>query len=153
MMGFKRGVQCAELVATTRLIVEKATEWSTKLIVRHIDFARAYGSVSHVSVIRSMRRRGVPEAVIDSYIQEMRETTLEFGHGAWCTKGVAAIAGLRQGCDLSPMVFRWILEDSMAMLRPSWEERGFGIDLGDRSPLTYLCWADDAWTTARSASN
>lgn len=40
--------------------------------VAQINFARAYDSVHHTTVLKAMRRRGVPEPLAMAYIGEMR---------------------------------------------------------------------------------
>lgn len=58
--------------------------------------------------------------------------------------------GLRQGCSVSPMLFRWILEDILAELEPEWQTKGYGVDVNGRRPYI-LCWADVTWAFAESA--
>lgn len=61
-------------------------------------------------------RRGVPQPLAASYIREIGATSLQFRHSSWQTKPITPTLGLRQGCSLSPMVFRRVLEDVMAPL-------------------------------------
>lgn len=58
------------------------------------------------------------------------------------------IVGLRQGCNLSPMIFRRVLSDVMATLKGPWEERGFGLDIAE-CRLLYVAWSDDTWLVAK----
>lgn len=89
-------------------------------------------------------------AMLASCIAEMRSAELVFSRGVWSTRRIQPTVGLRQGCSLSPMVFKCALEDVMRGLPVSWAERGLGVDLnGDR--VVYLCLADDTWLFAKSA--
>lgn len=53
-----------------------------------------------------MARRGVAPADLP----DMRAMRLVFQHGLWATDAVASRIGLRQGCRLSHLVFRWVME-------------------------------------------
>lgn len=57
--------------------------------------------------------------------------------------------GLRQGCSVSPLVSRWVLEDALAGLNPLWRSHGCGTQV-DGWTLSYLCWADDSRLLAKS---
>lgn len=46
------------------------------------------------------------------------------------------------------MIFRWVFSDVMEMLRSSWTEWGYGLDIAGR-PLLYLAWADDTWLVSK----
>lgn len=85
VLGFRKGYQRAELISARRLLVERHLEWQTPLFFAQLDFAKAYDSVMHTAVWRSMRRRGVPEVLVSSYLREIRATKLCFQHGAWST--------------------------------------------------------------------
>lgn len=61
-----------------------------------------------------MYRRGVPIPVIVTYIRDMRSVGLVFVHGQWRTNPISSTVGLGQGCSLSPLVFRWRIEDEVA---------------------------------------
>lgn len=64
---------------------------------------------------------GVPEPLAASYARELRATNLQLRHASWETFLIAPTLGLRQGCFLSPMGFKWVLEGVPAPLKVSWE--------------------------------
>lgn len=69
IMGFRRGSQCAEVVSLLRGVVEKSTVWSQPVCVAQLDFARAYDSVKHLAVARSMSKRGIPAPIAAAYLR------------------------------------------------------------------------------------
>lgn len=134
-MGFRRGYQCAEVIAVVRDLVERCTEWDTPLCVSQVDFARVYDSIKHAAVIRAMERRDVPRPVIALYLRELRSVRLVFRHSGWATKGIAPSVGLRQGRSVSHMIFRWTMEDVFEAVKPEWEVQGCGLST-DGSHMT-----------------
>lgn len=150
-MGFRRGYQCAEVIAIVRDLLERCTEWDTPLCVSQMDFARAYDSIKHAALIRAMERRDVPRPVIAAYLRELRSARMVFRHSGWATEGIAPSVGLRQGCSVSPMIFRWTMEEVFEAVKPQWEARGCGLSI-DGSRMTHICWAYDMWLIAQSAA-
>lgn len=107
-----------------------------------LDFARAYDSVRHAALLRSMQKRCVPEELSLTYIREARRA-------AWRTTPVRASVGLRQNYSTSPMLFRWVLSDCLVRLAERWESEGKGMML-QAKVLTCLVWAEDLWLWADS---
>lgn len=58
------------------------------------------------------------------------------------TDPIRAGVGLRQGCTASPMLFRWVLQDTLEPLHTTWTRRGYGLSVDDVI-VTHLAWADD----------
>lgn len=95
-VGVPEGVQCADLISATRLLVERALEWQIPHFFAQVDFAKAYGSVMHSAIWRCMRCRGVPEVLVKSYLREIRATKMCFQHSSWSTAPAWPVVGLRQ---------------------------------------------------------
>lgn len=143
-MGFRKTYSWPELVATMRLVVARRMEWGDDTRIALIDFARAYDSVRHTAIYRSLRRRKVPESLALAYLRKARRAHMTFRHANWHTPLVKAGVGLRQGCSAAPMLFRWVLQDALEPLFDQWVVQGRGIKLQSRT-LTQVAWADDAW--------
>lgn len=82
-------------------------------------------------------RRFPALSVIASYIREVRSAEIVFSHGVWSIRPVRPTIGLRQGCSVSPVVFRWVLSG----LHDSWAERisaGRTAPRGTRTPTLVL---------------
>lgn len=65
----------------------------------------------------------------------------------------SACGGLRQGCTLSPLFVRWVVEDCIAEARTAWNSQAFGFHLGETPflmPRRRAIWA--AWSTSRSSA-
>lgn len=66
---------------------------------------------------------------------------MQFRQMAWQTDTTMPTAEFRQGRILSPVVFRWVLDDVLSTLRVRWESRDMGVAVGP-GPLLYRAWAD-----------
>lgn len=112
------------------------------LCVSQVDFSQVCDSVRHGAVQRSMLRRGVAPPIVAAYLRNMRGNELVFVHDGWRTRPIHPSIGLRQGCSLSPVVFRWVMEDTIDAAREEWSRLGLGVSFGEHV-LTCLAWADD----------
>lgn len=146
MMGFRKGQQSAESVHVLRSLRKKAAEWCSPLLFAQVDFAHAYDSVLHGAVVRTMLRRGVPPPLLGGYLRDMRSMEPVFEHNRWQTRGIRPRVGLRQGSSLSPLVSRWVMDNTVAEARREW---GAARCMDDEM-LQMLAWAGDAWSVASS---
>lgn len=68
-------------------------------------------------------------------------------HGQWRTEPVSPAVGLRQCCSLSPLMFRWCVEDLEAAVWRFWMEDGQFLEL-DEIILHLSACADDVFALA-----
>lgn len=59
---------------------------------------------------------------------------------------------LKQGCSVSPMIFRRTREDVHGEMIPFWESLGLGVVL-DGTRIFVIRWADDTWVLATGADD
>lgn len=132
-LGFRETFQCPELVAVLRSTVE-ATDWGHHLYVCQLGFAQAYDSIRHSAFEHATRTRGVATPVIAGFLRVLRSSRLKFHRSSSSTPAVRPNTGLRQGCSLSPVIFRWVVEDCMSEARAAWNRQGLGFMLRE-APL------------------
>lgn len=82
-------------------------------------------------------------------MRDVRSTQLVFQHVGWHTEGIIHTVRLRQGCFLSPLVSRLVMEDLVAEVRRESDAAGAGFHMDD-DLLQILAWADDTWFFASS---
>lgn len=90
------------------------------MYVSSITFAGAYDSVRHTSKEHAMRTRGVATPIIAVFLRDLGSSHLEFDHNSWSTSAIRPNIGLRQGCSLSRLSFRWVAEDSISEARAAY---------------------------------
>lgn len=143
-MGFRKAHSCVEVVATMLLVLGRRQECGLPTRIAQIDCERAYDSVRHAVVYRSMRKRGVPDALAFAHSREARGAHMKSRHASWSADPIRAGVDLRQGCSASPMLFRWVLQDCLAPLHQEWQHRGRGVAFDART-LAHVAWAEDTW--------
>lgn len=98
-----------------------------------------------------MHKRGEPAKVAEACIPEIWNSTTVVGHIGWHTAPVSPTSGMRQGCSVSSVVIRWVMEDILEQVSAEWSGHNCGILVcGDW--LQYICWADDSRLFAKSAT-
>lgn len=144
-MGFRKSGPCVRLAHVLRVVVETPTDRRTLLFVARLVFACTYDSVLHSAVICDMARRSVPEPFATAtYVRDMRNSEVVFEHGGWRKKGIYPTVGLRQGCSVSPLLLRRVMEDLVALAREDWSAQPCGVWV-DTELLQILAGADDTW--------
>lgn len=88
-------------------------------------------------------RGGVLPQVIGASSRDMRSTRMVFKDGIWAIDEAALRIGIRQGCSLPPVIFRWTTEETRGEVGPIWRQAGSGSDLdGVWKACTF--WAGDS---------
>ena len=118
---------------------KNAKKNAKSLSVITIDFEKAFDSVSHNSIARSIKRFGLPEWLLH-LIQDMyKETTSTIGSVTATVK-----RGIKQGDPLSSTLFNMVIDELI--------EKIAKMRLGPRSiPEGVIAYADDIVLIAQSA--
>ena len=147
--GFRPGYCCDDHLFAVSLVAEKMNEFGQPLWVTAVDFKKAFDTVSHCSLWRSLIEQGVPMINVqnlqklyfdqEGYVQnDRRSRTFRIN---WGTK---------QGDPISPILFNAALETAMARAKEKWFKEKWGIQVGHVKLLTNLRFADDVLLMGRS---
>lgn len=139
----QRGVcktnQCAELEDALRGTKEKATHSTCANSILLVRATRCD--------VAAVRARGVATPVFAAFLRCLRTSELAFRHSTWSAAAGRPNIGLRQGCSLSPLSFRRVIEYCVAEARAAWNSQIPGLHLGE-IPLQGAARADDQWLYA-----
>ena len=106
--GFRKGRGTRDQIASTCWIIEKAREFQKNIYFCFIDYAKAFNCVDHNKLLKILKEMGIPDHMTCLLINlySGQEATVRTGHRTtdWCQIG----KGVRQGCILSPCLFKLI---------------------------------------------
>ena len=106
--GFRKGRGNRDQIAHICWIIEKAREFQTNIYFCFIDYIKAFNCVDHHKLCKILKEMGIPDHLTyllrNLYVGQ--EVTVRTGHGTmdWFKTG----KGVRQGCILSPCLFKLI---------------------------------------------
>jgi len=153
--GFRRGMGCADHNHTVRMVAEKSKEWGQTVWAASLDLEKAFDKVFLDAVIESLTSSGVNQGYVEAVAGMYANLSLYVElDSATPSRDVKVDRGVRQGDPLSPVLFINVLRQVMAKVIPKWQEKKFGITLGEKyqndTLLCYLSFADDTTLFAKS---
>ena len=107
--GFRKGRGNRDQIANICWIIEKAREFQKIIYFCFIDNAKAFDCVDHNTLWKILKKMGIPDHLICLLrnLYAGQEPTVRTGHGTdWFQIG----KGVRQGCILSPCLFKLYAE-------------------------------------------
>ena len=138
--GFRKGRGIRDQIANTRWIIERAREFQKNIYFCFIDYAKAFDCVDHNKLRKILKEMGIPDHLtcLLRNLYAGQEATVRTGHGTtdWLQIG----KGVRQGCILSPCLFKLYAE--YIMRNAGLEESQAGIKIARRN-INNLRYADD----------
>ncbi|KAG7311380.1 hypothetical protein JYU34_002422 [Plutella xylostella] len=135
--GFRKGFSTTDHLHSLNMIIEKYTEWKKPLYICFIDFTKAFDSISHEYLQRSLLQQGIETKYIqllgEIYSNGSARIKLESEGPIFPLK-----RGVKQGDPVSPILFNCLLEETFRAV--DWTKKGILIN-GYR--MTALRFADD----------
>ena len=104
--GFRKGRAMRDQIANICWIMEKAREFQKNIYFYFIDYTKAFDCVDHKKLWKILKEIGIPDHLTCLFrnLYAGQEATVRTGHGTtdWFQIG----NGVRQGCILSPCLFK-----------------------------------------------
>ena len=108
--GFRKGRRTSNQISNIRWIIKKATEFQKNIYFCLIEYAKAFDCVDHNKLWKILKEMEIPDHLtfLLKKLCAGQEATVRTGHGAtdWFQIG----KGVRQGCILSPCLFKFYAE-------------------------------------------
>ena len=146
--GFIPAPGCEENLSILEqaLTAAKGVKGMTSFVA--LDLAKAFDTVSHDHIIRSLRDQSVPEQFVDVVTDLYSNASTNFtSRQTGDQVKVPICRGVRQGDPLSPLLFNLCIDPLIRRL----DDLRVGIDLGEGQVVTVLGFADDLFVIARGA--
>ena len=145
--GFRKGRGTRDQIANIHWIIKKAREFAKNIYFCFTDYVEAFECVDHNKLWKILKRIVIPDHLtcLLRNLYAGQETTVRTGHGTtdWFQIG----KGVRQGCILSPCLFK-SYEEYM-MRNAGLEEAQAGIKIAERN-INNRIYADDTTLMAES---
>ena len=148
---FARGFSTEDHMFTFTMIYEKCTEFQLNGWVAAIDFKKAFDSISHSFLWKSLSNQGVPKGYI-RLLRHLYDDQVGFVKTDVKSRGFHILRGTKQGDPLSSLLFNSVLEQILGPLKIQWEQKQYGLQMGPSSStrITNLRFADDVLLIGRS---
>ena len=104
--GFGKGRGIRYQIANIHWIIEKAREFQENIYFCFIDYAKAFDCVDHNKLWKILKEMGIPDRLtcLLRNLYAGQKATVRTGHGT--TDWFQIRKGVRQGCILSPCLFK-----------------------------------------------
>ncbi|XP_023232374.1 uncharacterized protein LOC111632225 [Centruroides sculpturatus] len=136
--GFMRYDGCSEHTFTLQSAIQNTRRKNHGCHVAWLDLANAFGSVPHDTIYTCLEWCGLDEssihcikALLDGCNTRIRSTT-------GLTTPIPILAGVKQGCPLSPILFNIVVEPALRLI----SDLKLGYHLHNQS-ISVLAYADD----------
>ena len=142
--GFRPNHRCEDHLMVYRVLEQRCREWNLPLYISTIDFTKAFDSIKHSAIWKSLRHYGVKPAYVRLlqrlYSQQEGTVLTDKESDVFSIK-----RGTKQGDPLSSLLFNTVLQYSLREDLDRWQETRKGIMLSDATEdcLTNLRFADD----------
>ena len=108
--GFRKAKGTRDQIGNIRWIIEKAREFQKNIYFCIIDYLKTFDCVDHNKLWKILKEMGIPDHLtcLLRNLYAGQEATVKTGHGTtdWFQIG----KGVRQGCILSPCLFKLYAE-------------------------------------------
>ena len=119
--GFRKNRSFTDQIVTLRIILEQSLEWNSPLYINFVDYEKAFDSEDHQTLWKLLRHYGILEKTTNIIRNSYEGMTCRVVHGWQLTDAFEVRTGVRQGCLLSPVMFRltmdWVMKTSTAQGR------------------------------------
>ena len=129
--GSRKHYQGIEIVHCIRLLIEKALEWGTGIVILSLDIKKAFDSVNIMAFTDMFEHLEVPMRIRYAILREMvdnRKTSFQV-YGIQ-TDYIDMNRGLRQGSPEAGYLFAALINLILTKLHKKWQLEGLGIHLG-----------------------
>ena len=145
--GFRAGRSTVDHLFTITQVIEKKRAVSQELHLVFVDLQKAYDSVPLVKLWEALEKRGFSKGLVGAIKSFYNGTIARVKSRGELSGGFFVTKGLKQGCCLSPTLFKVYLEHVLK----EWKNKvaGMGVPLLDGQTLYTLCFADDQIVVAQ----
>lgn len=138
--GFRAGRTCADNVFCIKQTIEKRSSTNQETHLMFIDLHKAYDTVPVTKLWKVLQETNINHTLINALQNLYMDSTSRVKIGKRLSKSFPVNKGLRQGCSVSPTLFKIYVAKALHQ----WKKKckGMGVYIGDTCLYT-LQFADD----------
>ena len=149
--GFRAGRSTVDHLFCLTQLIEKRMTVGQELHLVFVDLKKAYDSVPLMKLWEALEKSNFSNGLVTAIKQFYQGSFARIKCQGKLSAGFYVSKGLKQGCCLSPTLFKIYLEHVLK----EWKRKcsGMGVPLNDRDTLFTLCFADDQVVIAQDADD
>ena len=125
--GFVPVDGCFENVNILQQIIKTQRQKKKEYNIAFIDLAKAFYTVSHISIVNGLKRKGIPSQVISAILELYTDSFTSITVGEKTTRRIRINSGIKQECALSPLLFNLIFDKLIVNLK----NLGIGVKINE----------------------
>ena len=145
-IGFRKDFRPADHVFTLKTMVDQAFQAKEPLYVCFVDFRKAYDSVWRDGLYHKLLSTGVDPKFIRLLRNIYKSSSLAVRMSGGRSSIFPSNIGLKQGCNLSPLLFNLFINDFLTEVSMPFSHSPFLLDV----PVNSLMYADDLVLVSRT---
>ena len=111
-IGFRKGFRTVDHnMLTVKTLIDKYLSQNKKLHLCFIDFKKAYDTVRRIGLLSKLQSYGISDKFINLLYSMYSKTKSRVPLQNGLTRAFPTIIGLKQGCNLSPILFNFFVHD------------------------------------------
>ena len=143
--GFRKKYSTSDAVLVTSAAIDKARMDKMDAGMASIDLKAAYDMVSREALFKKLESLGLTGSFLELIEDYYTGDSVVYAVGEQVTKALYMTQGVKQGCNLSPMLFNLFMVDVINKVH----DMKLGIKIGD-DIITIIAYADDIIAFARN---
>lgn len=144
---------CYEHTFILQSLVADAQRLNRNLCLSWLDLRNAFGSVPHGVIATTLSHIGIPQSIIDLIGNVYTNASTEVRTPAGTTPPIPILAGVKQGCPLSPILFNLSIELIIRSVTAKAESLRSGPAKHHGAPISVLAYADDLVIISRKSDD
>jgi hypothetical protein len=140
--GSRKGRSAAQALVSFRQVIDDAIENNKELYIMYLDFAKAYDSVEHDMLRRTLMYYKIPEEIIERIMELYKDNKANIFTPHGITENTINIDnGVKQGDTLSPLLFILFINPLLTKLRES--KLGYKFGREEKIKIPNITYSDD----------
>ena len=136
--GFRKNKSTSDAIFVVTTAIEKAKQEGMDAGLASIDLSAAYDMVSRTALFKKLYSLGISGSFLEILQDYYTNDSVVYVVGTGVTKALYLIQGVKQGCNLSPLLFNLFLVDVIEEIHRT----KLGIKIG-QNIVTIISYADD----------